>query len=247
MGIQQVRLYTNTISTPPTTFTDVTTHFSGLDPNTVADEVASATITLSNLPSATTVFAWIEALDEAGNSSGIQPVGSATTSPPPIIGRGLIPSGASWLASSRFDNNPVYGAYSAISGTFLSTQTLHSSPFPHWYQFFLPTSVVVLEYRIWAAPDETFKDAPIDWTLQGSSDGTSWAILDTRVNSEPPNTSGLGLTSDSPVTLLIPYGEYVVATPGSYTYYRLHVTKTGGGTGNRTTVLKVGELELLGV
>ncbi len=105
---------------------------------------------------------------------------------------------------------------------------------------------MVSKYRIWAAIDVDFKDAPIDWTLQGSSDGNSWAILDTRVNSEPPNTSGLGLTFDSPVTLLIPYGEYVVASPGSYTRYRLNVTKTGGGTANRTTILKVAEIELLG-
>ena len=79
MGIQQVRLYQNTVSTAPTTFTDVTTGFSGLNSTTVADESTNGLITLPNLTPGVTTFAWIEALDEAGNSSGIVSCGSMQT------------------------------------------------------------------------------------------------------------------------------------------------------------------------
>ena len=110
----------------------------------------------------------------------------------------------------------------------------------------LPTRLVK-RYRVWAAPLASFVDAPIDWLFQGSNDGTNWEILDTRVNSMPPLSAGAGINYDTLVSLTIPHGEYLVQTPGSYRFYRLYVTKTGGGNPTRDTILKVSEIELMGL
>ena len=236
-------VYTNTTSEVPVTFTDVTSQFSGLNPNTVADETASATITLSNLPPATTTFAWIEAIDEAGNSSGIQPVGSATTSERSIIGRGKVVPGAIYSQSSLV--NADYGCEKAFNGTMFPTHTAGAA-YTHWLQVELPASVIVSRYRIWSAPLTSFVDAPIDWLFQGSNDGTNWQTLDTRVNSMPPLSAGAGINFDTLVSLSIPYGEYEVQARVLYRFYRLYVTKTGGGNPSRDTILKVSEIELLG-
>ena len=159
-----------------------------------------------------------------------------------IIGRGTSVPGAVFTESSLV--LPGYGAASMFNGTFYPTHTLHGTS--HWLQAQLPTAVVVTRYRIWAAADTVYKDAPFDWTLRGSPDGSSWFVVDARVNSPPPDTSGLGITFDTAVSTSHPHGEYVVASPGGFRYYRLNVTRTGGGTSNRSSILKVAEVELIG-
>jgi len=54
-----------------------------------------------------------------------------------------------------------------------------------------------------------------DWTLEGSDDGLSWTLLDTRTNA-PAWSAAQGRT-------------YQIASPASYRYYRLSVTATQNG------------------
>ena len=110
--------------------------------------------------------------------------------------------------------------------------------------------VYITQYRLWAiGGGASHKDAPIDWTLQGSNDGTTWSVVDARVNSEPPDTATVsgfigGIIPN--INYSIPHGKYTVSTPGLFSSYRLHATKTGGGS-NRNSILRVMELELLGM
>ena len=160
-----------------------------------------------------------------------------------IIGRGTVVPGSFFTQSSRV--NADYGCEKAFNGTMFPTHTAGTA-YTHWLQVELPTAVVVLRYRIWAAPLTSFIDAPIEWLFQGSDDGATWVTLDTRVNSMPPISAGAGINFDTLVSLAIPYGEYEVAAQRLFRFYRLYVTKTGGGNPTRDTILKVSEIELLG-
>lgn len=93
-GFSQIRLYQNTSSTIPIgVYTDVTNDFlSSADAsNVIPDQLYDydgCNKTISGLSPGTQYWFWVEAIDETGNSSGIQSLGSITTqapafSPPP--------------------------------------------------------------------------------------------------------------------------------------------------------------------
>lgn len=69
--------------------------------------------------------------------------------------------------------------------------------------------------------------APKNWTLEGSNDGSSWTTLDTQTNI----TSWTGTETKS----------YTIASPGSYSYYRLNVSANNGD----ATYLQVAEITLV--
>ena len=135
----------------------------------------------------------------------------------------------------------------AFRGTLTPYHSAGTSIFPHWVQVGFPTQASVSKYRIWAANVADTKDAPIDWTLQRSDDATNgpWTVVDQRVNSEPPNNPVPG-GADVIITRDISHGEYTITLPRPFKFCRLNVTKTGGGTANRTTILQLAEVELIG-
>lgn len=156
-----------------------------------------------------------------------------------IAGQGYEVPGV--IYTERSKQNGPYGANMAFDGTFASTYSSRggtpvSVTQPEWIQVQFPRPYKVDRYKLWA----NIEDAPIDWTLQGSSDGTNWSIVDTRTNSELPTVPD-GITFDTLITDSYPHGDYTVQSPASYTRYRLNVTKTGGG---RNFVLKIAEMQL---
>ena len=217
MGIQQVRLYTNTVSTVPTTFTDVTAQFSGLNPNTVADETASATITIPNLlPPGTTTFAWIEAIDEAGISSGVQSVGSATTRERCYVGYGA-PNTGVVATSSSLAGGSLANLYNIGLSAFIS-----GARWPQWVQYELPAPRKLTRYRLRHRGDGV--TAPSGWQILGSNDGITFQLVhDVNLPSGqfiPQNLPPSGATS----ILDIPDDHFYLARPNSgslYKFYRL--------------------------
>lgn len=171
-----------------------------------------------------------------------------------IAGQGLEVPGVIYTQSSAV--NADYTAAKAFNGTFWPYHSAGliggvniSDAMPQWIQAQYPTPYKVNRYKIWATPEANYKDAPIDWTLQGSLDGDKWVIIDTRANSEvpdvpsPPSVPGQH-AFDTLVTDNYSHGDYTVANPASYTHYRLNVTKTGGGVSGRQTFLKISEIQL---
>lgn len=78
-----------------------------------------------------------------------------------------------------------------------------------------PTAFIArgyLMYPWW--PDAFPGRSPTVWTLEGSLDGWSWTVVDSR--------SGITWTSDSETKF------FPVSTPGSYLFYRLNLTANGG-------------------
>ena len=82
-----------------------------------------------------------------------------------------------------------------------------------WVTYELPQATTVVSYAVASANDSPGRD-PRDWQLQGSSDGTSWTTLDTRVN------QGF---SDRFLTR-----EYAVDNHTAYRFYRLNITANAG-------------------
>nr|WSZ97371.1 fibronectin type III domain-containing protein [Streptomyces sp. NBC_00857] len=82
-----------------------------------------------------------------------------------------------------------------------------------WVQYRSAAPAVVDRYTITSANDATDRD-PKDWTLQGSSDGTTWTTLDTRTDQ---TFAGRGRTRG-----------FAVAGSAAYSYYRLAVSKNNG-------------------
>ena len=85
-----------------------------------------------------------------------------------------------------------------------------------WFQVKFPTSIAVGAYTFTSANDAPDRD-PESWTLQGSNDGTTWMILDTRMN-ESFSSRFQTKRYELPVT-----------TNATYSYYRIFLTANNGG------------------
>ncbi|MET0496004.1 MAG: GH92 family glycosyl hydrolase, partial [Actinoplanes sp.] len=93
-----------------------------------------------------------------------------------------------------------------------------------WAQYKLDAPAEAVKYSLTSANDAPERD-PRDWNLQGSTDGSTWATLDTRT----------GQSFDQRFQTK----TFTITTPGSYAYYRLNIT--GHPSGNLT---QLGDLEL---
>ncbi|MFI8812460.1 MULTISPECIES: GH92 family glycosyl hydrolase [unclassified Streptomyces] len=82
-----------------------------------------------------------------------------------------------------------------------------------WIEFDLAEPVKVVTYALTSANDHEERD-PRDWTLKGSTDGTSWTDLDTRTDqtfAERLRTTSYDFTADK-----------------AYQHFRLEITKNNG-------------------
>lgn len=93
----------------------------------------------------------------------------------------------------------------------------------------LPPGEVVklLKYALRGDDTPDLLRGPKDWTLEGSHDNTTWAILDTVVGADTNWTAN-------------ERKEFVVSTPGYYRYYRLNITRNYGD----PMYVQIGELYL---
>ena len=88
----------------------------------------------------------------------------------------------------------------------------------------MPESIVLGSYEIFHRGDSTVSDNnyPKDWTIEGSNDGTTWTVLDTRTNETYSDTSLSGVNSGRKYT--------VSGNSTSYNRYRMDITANNGGT-----------------
>ncbi|WP_438841159.1 GH92 family glycosyl hydrolase [Actinoplanes auranticolor] len=93
-----------------------------------------------------------------------------------------------------------------------------------WAQYTLDAPAEVIKYALTSANDAPERD-PRDWTLQGSTDGSTWTTVDTQTG----QTFAERFQTKT----------YTVADPGSFPIYRL--TITGHPSGNLT---QLADLEL---
>lgn len=122
------------------------------------------------------------------------------------------PSGVA-SASTEYSGSEAWKAFTTFEHGWITD----GSALPQYIQYQFPTAKVIYAYRIRGWDYDNFPArCPYSWTLQGSNNGSDWTVIDTRTSL---NYWSVGM-----------YIRFVVATPGSYSYYRLNITANFGNT-----------------
>ena len=197
-GFSQIRLYQNTTSSIPVgVYTDITSEIiANAATSSVVEGVSydydNCLKTVSGLSPATQYWFWIEAIDEAGNTSGIRPLGSITTAPPgqivPQNFTGYTNGGytvdRSSIISSDFE---AWGVFDGKWGWQNSTWKA-ASGFNEWISIELPEPKIVTSiawhYNSFHAPLRR----PFDVRFEGWN-GVEWDVLYTNNAVQYPDTT----------------------------------------------------------
>ena len=161
-----------------------------------------------------------------GGSSGVIPVGNTASLPSsgnanicvlapliPHMTSATAPSGVA-SASSYYSGCDPYRAMRGVamgSGNWLTNGTSSG-----WLQYQFSSARIARAYAFSGWSYDTWNSrVPTAWTFEGSNDGSTWTTLDTR--------------SCSP-DLWLRYIKrlFVIASPGSYAYYRLNISANNG-------------------
>lgn len=127
--------------------------------------------------------------------------------------------------SAQYTDSPAGEGIASVIDNQSSTKylTFHNAG---WIQFQASSPYVVTRYAITSANDAAERD-PLNWTLQGSSNGSSWTTLNTQSNQDFPSR--------------FRRREFTFTNTTAYSYYRLQMTNNSG------TILQLAEWELYGV
>lgn len=107
---------------------------------------------------------------------------------------------------------------------------------PQWLRYDFGVTKTVKRYRITSAATGSTGGValdPMDWTVEGSQDASSWTVLDTRTNETFGNR---GETR-----------EFKMASTGAYRYYRINVSKnlsSGASTGCQIAEFRLSTVNL---
>jgi len=115
------------------------------------------------------------------------------------------------------------GTYtSGIYGGTLTTTVSGTSRSGEWLQIQLPYSVYLSSYSImsYIASAATDTNYPQIWYVAGSTNGTTWSLVDSQSLTTNPTTGQTIVTGFN----------YNVVSPSPYSYYRLIVNRLFGGT-----------------
>lgn len=126
--------------------------------------------------------------------------------------------------SAQYTDSPTNEDISKVIDNQYSTKylTFHNSG---WIQFQSTNSYIVTKYSITSANDVMSRD-PKNWTVQGSTNGSTWATLDTRTNEVFASR--------------LLRREFSFTNNIAYSYYRLQMTNNSG------TILQLAEWEIFG-
>lgn len=96
----------------------------------------------------------------------------------------------------------------------VNTKYLYNYVADSWFELRFPSAVAIGAYTFTSANDASSRD-PKNWTLQGSNDGTTWTVIDTRV--------------DETFAARFQTKRYELAgTPAAYSRYKIVVAANGG-------------------
>jgi uncharacterized protein YjdB/beta-glucanase (GH16 family) len=128
------------------------------------------------------------------------------------------------VMSAQYDDSPAAERFPNLIDNNVNTKylTIHASA---WVQFQAPASYVVNRYTITSANDAAERD-PLNWTLQGSTSGTTWVTIDTRSAEDFPSR--------------FQTRSFTFTNTTGYAYYRFNLTNNSG------TMLQLAEFELFG-
>jgi hypothetical protein len=108
-------------------------------------------------------------------------------------------------ASDTYPSNSPSSAFDGSTGSYWENMNFQSS----WLEKDLGTKKTIREYELY--PHISYY--PRSWTLQGSNDGTTYSVLDTRASQSWPYWG---------------WKSYIVAHPSAYRFYRWVFTGSSG-------------------
>lgn len=150
----------------------------------------------------------------------------------PSMTSNSLPAGYTAASSNAQSGYDAWKAFNGSSTGAVNDLVSSSSPTVPWtLDRALPAAKRVYSYRLiqHSGPgNENWNDlgSPTEWTIRGSNDGVNWTVIDNR--SSQPISFGSSIL-------------YEVANPGSYSMYRMQVTRAGTG-GASPTYIIIGEL-----
>jgi hypothetical protein len=133
-------------------------------------------------------------------------------------------TGTGGTVSSQYNDSPAGEDITKVVDNSSSTKylTIHNTA---WIQYQTTASYVVTRYAITSANDAPERD-PLSWTLQGSTNGSTWTTIDTRSNEDFPSR--------------FQRREFTFSNSVAYNYYRLNMNNNSG------TMLQLAEWEIYG-
>jgi hypothetical protein len=120
--------------------------------------------------------------------------------------------------------SPSGEEYTNLIDNKVNTKYLTFNP-SAWIQYQAPSGYIVKGYTISSANDAPERD-PLNWTLQGSTNGSSWTTIDTRTNEDFPGRLQKRI--------------FKFNNTATYQYYRFNLSNNSG------TILQLAEIELFG-
>ena len=145
----------------------------------------------------------------------------AETGDPNLLTPDVVEASAEGLSSTELINRIYDGKYLTLY------RADFNEPISITYTYADTTGVSINAYSITASKNELTRD-PADWTLEGSNDGVTWTLLDTRSNETFSHRYATQF--------------YFVESMESFQHYRLTINKTNGG-----NQLQISELQLLNI
>ena len=130
-------------------------------------------------------------------------------------------------ADRAFDNLATGSVQNTTWSKWLDNGGVPSATDPSWIRIRLPQAVVVNTLAVTSGNDVPERD-PTDFTLQGSTDGSSWTTL--------------GSWSAQTWATRLERKTWETGNASGYSYYRLNVTRNRGNIG----MTQLAEIELLG-
>jgi hypothetical protein len=150
------------------------------------------------------------------NANDLTPTLTSNSSASPII------------VSASTEYNSSYAAWKAFNHLVGASGWASTAGHTGWLKVYSGGPLwTVTSYTVSSCTDSLVAMAK-DWTLQGSTDGSNWTVIDTQ-------TGQASWTSDDMRT-------YTISSPGNYSYYKLDITDNCGN----ADATEVGELELIG-
>jgi hypothetical protein len=139
----------------------------------------------------------------------------------------VLPAPFAASALSEFDGGHLaYTAFNSGANAFWAAGNL--SVLPQWLKIDLGSAVAASKYTMQSRTDAVVNQ-PTAWTLEGSLNNSTWTVADTR--------TGIATVGAGSVM-----GPFVMATPGTYRYWRW--TFTAALTGSAAYSVDCGNLAL---
>jgi uncharacterized protein YjdB len=126
--------------------------------------------------------------------------------------------------TAQWNDSPAAERFPNLIDNNVNTKylTIHNTG---WVQFQAPASYVVNRYTLTSANDAAERD-PLNWTLQGSTNGSTWVTINTQSAQDFPSR--------------FQTRTFTFTNTTGYTYYRFNLTNNSG------TMLQLAEFELFG-